>query len=156
GGVGETGSPGKSTIERAMYASRLYLGGYAGKVIVSSGYTYVYNDAENMRLLALSMGVPDKDIILENRANSAYENVMFSKKILDKNNWDSILLVSSPYNMRRLSSIFNKQASYIKVFYTPVEMSQFYNRTYGVKIEQIRAIMHEYLGIIYYWVKGYI
>ena len=156
GGVGETGSPGKSTIERARYAAELYREGYADKIIFSSGYIYRYNDAENMRLFALSMEVPDKDIILEEKANSAYENVRFTKEILNKRNWNSILLVSSPYNMRRASLIFNKWGNDIKIIYTPVKKSQFYDRGKKVKLEQIKAIMHEYLGIVYYWVKGYI
>ncbi|MBU1146732.1 MAG: YdcF family protein [Candidatus Omnitrophica bacterium] len=156
GGVGETGSPGNSTIERARYASELYNNGYAHKIIFSSGYSYIYNDSQNMRLIALSIGVPDKDIILEQKANSAYENVIFAKEMLDKNKWGSILLVSSPYNMRRVSLVFNKHCKGVKVFYTPIIKSQFYDRSSGIKLEQIRAIAHEYLGVLYYWLKGYI
>ncbi len=156
GGVGETGSPGKSTIERARYAVSLYKKGYADTIIFSSGYTYIYNDAENMRLFAVSMGVPKRDIILEQNADSAYENVRFSKDIIKRNDWDSILLVSSPYNMRRASLVFNKWDPDIKVTYTPVPDSQFYDKSKGVRLEQIRAIAHEYLGIIYYLIKGHI
>ncbi len=156
GGVGETGSPGKSTIERARYASELYHEGYADKIIFSSGYTYIYNDAENMKILAFSMGVPLGDIILEQGANSTYENVLLSKKILDGHNWDSILLVSSPYHMRRAQLVFNKWDRERKVIFSPVEKSEFYDRQRGVTIEQIRAIMHEYLGVLYYWFRGYI
>ena len=78
GGVGETGSPGKSTVERARYAVELYKQGHAKKIIFSSGYTFRYNDAENMKLFALSMSVPEKNIILEQKANSTYENVKFT------------------------------------------------------------------------------
>ncbi|MDO8603542.1 MAG: ElyC/SanA/YdcF family protein [Candidatus Omnitrophota bacterium] len=156
GGVGETGSPGKSTIERARYAVKLYKGGYADKIIFSSGYIYNYNDAENMKLFAVSMGIPERNIILEQKANSAYENVIFSKEILDRNNWRSVLLVSSPYNMRRAALVFNKWDRGLDVIYTPVEYSQFYDNKEGARMEQIKAITHEYLGIAYYWFKGYI
>jgi len=156
GGVGETGSPGKSTIERARYAVKLYKDRYSDRIIFSSGYTYIYNDAENMRLFAISMGVPERDIILEEKANSVYENVIFSKELLDKNKWRSILLISSPYNMRRAELVFSKLAKDIKVTYVPVDEAQFYDRTAGIRFEQIKAIIHEYLGIIYYLVKGYI
>ncbi len=156
GGVGESGSPGKSTIERARYAAELYKNRYANRVIFSSGYIYKYNDAENMKLLALSVGVPEKDIILEQKANSAYENAKFTKEILDDYNWSSILLVSSPYNMCRASLVFKKLDKNLKIIYTPVINSYFYRRDRKVKWEQIRAIGHEYLGIIYYWWKGYI
>lgn len=156
GGVGETGSPGKSTIERARYAAELYNKGYANKIIFSSGYTYTYNDSENMRLIALSMGVKDKDIILEQKGDFTYQNVIFSKGILDKRGWKRILLISSPYNMRRASLVFKKWANDIEVIYTPVKKCQFFDRRYGVKLSHIRAILHEYLGIVYYWFKGYI
>jgi uncharacterized SAM-binding protein YcdF (DUF218 family) len=156
GGVGESGSPGGSTIERTRYAAELYKAGYADKIIFSSGYSYIYNDAENMRLVALSIGVSDKDIILEQKANNTYENVVYSKKILDENKLNSIILVSSPYNMRRAYLVFNKYGRGLKVFYTPVEKSQFYSRDRGIRLEQIRAICHEYLGIAYYWFKAYI
>jgi uncharacterized SAM-binding protein YcdF (DUF218 family) len=156
GGVGETGSPGKSTIERARYAAELYKAGYANKIIFSSGYVYTYNDAENMKLFASSMGVPETDIILEKSANSTYENVKFSKEILDSKKWDSIILVSASYNMKRAELVFYKWARGIKVTYMPVQKNQFYDRSQGIRLEQIKAILHEYGGIIYYWIKGYI
>jgi len=156
GGVGETGSPGKSTMERARYAVELHKEGYADKIIFSSGYTYRYSDVENMKFFAISMGVPAKDIILEEEANSTYENVVFSKKILNQNNYRTILLISSPYNMRRAKIVFDKLGKDVKVIYVPVNNSQFYDRAEGVRLEQIKAIIHEYLGIVYYLIKGYI
>jgi uncharacterized SAM-binding protein YcdF (DUF218 family) len=109
-----------------------------------------------MKLFAVSMGVPEKDIILEQKANSTYENVIFSKNILNQNNYKTILLISSLYNMRRAELVFNKFAKEVKVIFTPVKHSQFYDKLEKIKLEQIRAIMHEYLGIIYYLVKGYV
>jgi len=155
GGVGETGSPGKSTIERARFAAGLYRQGYADNIVFSSGYVYTYNDAENMRLIALSAGVPDEKIVLETKGDITYKNVIFSKDIVDKKGWHSILLISSPYNMRRAQFVFHKWAKDIKVWYVPVQRCQFYDRRQGVRLEQMLAIIHEYLGIIYYWYKGY-
>ena len=155
-GVGETGSPGKSTIERARYSVDLYKRGFSKRIIYSSGYTYKYNDAENMKLFALSMGVPERDIILEQKAGSTYENVKYTNDILKKRGLNNILLVSSPYNMRRADLVFRNVAKDISVTYTPVPDPQFYHREKRVKLEQIKAIIHEYLGIIYYFFKGYI
>lgn len=156
GGVGETGSPGKSTIERARYAAELYNRGFAKKIVFSSGYSYQFNDAVNMRLVALSMGVNEKDIILEQKANSTYENVIFTKEVIDNNKWNTILLVSSPYNMRRAVLVFNRQRKGTNIICAPVPKSQFYDRQQGQRLSQISAIMHEYLGILYYLFKGYI
>jgi len=109
-----------------------------------------------MRLFAISMDVPDRDIILEQRANNAYENVVFSKEILDKNDWHSILLVSAPYNMRRVNLVYRKLAKNINVTCTPVMRCQFYEHKNTMQFEQLKAITHEYIGILYYWIKGHI
>lgn len=156
GGVGETGSPGKSTMERSRFSVDLYNRGFANNIIYSSGYTWKYNDAENMKLFALSMGVPDSHVILEQRAGSTYENVKYVSQIMKEKGFKKIVLVSSPYNMRRASLVFKKMNKTIVVIYVPVEEAQFYHKTVPVKIEQIRGIVHEYLGIIYYFFKGYI
>ena len=57
--------------------------------------------------------------------------------------------------MRRIKIVFDKLGKDVKVIYVPANDSQFYDRAKGVKLEQIKAIMHEYLGIIYYLIKGY-
>lgn len=156
GGVGESGSPGKSTIERARYSVELFKRGYSKSIIFSSGYTYKYNDASNMKQFALSLGVSEKHIILEQKAGSTYENVMYTREILRNKGFNKILLVSSPYNMKRASLVFNHIAENIDVVYAPVPDPQFYHRERRVKLEQIRAILHEYIGIIYYFWKRYI
>ena len=156
GGVGETGSPGKSTIERARFSAELYKKGFSERIIYSSGYTFKYNDAENMKSFAVSMGVPQEDIILDKQGDTCFGNVGYTSQILRENNLSNIILVSSPYNMRRASLVYKKTAKDINVVYVPVPHPQFYNRGTRVKLEQIKAVMHEYLGILYYYIKGYI
>lgn len=156
GGVGETGRPGANTIERARYAAELYLAGYASHIIFSSGYIYQSNDAENMKLVAMSLGVPAEAIILEQKANSAQQNVRYVAAILRQGGWGSALVVSSPYNMRRVSLVFNKWGRGLDVTYTPVPQPRFYDRSKGSRLEQLRAFLHEYVGILYYWLRGYI
>lgn len=156
GGVGESGSPGKSTIERTRFSVELYKKGWAKYIIYSSGYIYKYNDVDNMKLFAISMDVPEEDIILEREANSTYENVKYSNAILTKRGFNTIILVTSPYNMRRASLVFRNIAKNIHVIYVPVPDPQFYYRKIPVGMEQLQAIMHEYLGIIYYFIKGYV
>ena len=156
GGVGETGSPGKSTIERSRFSAELYKQGYADKIIFSSGYKYYYNDAENMKLIALSVNIPEEDIMLEKKANSCYENVIYSTRLLRDNNYKKILIVTSPYNMRRAQLIYKKTAADIEVVYVAVPNPEFYFRKTKVGLEQIKAILHECAGILYYYFKGYI
>jgi len=68
--------------------------------------------------------------------------------------------------MRRVSLVFNKIARDIRVTFNPVYDSLYYAHPdrdlHGRKIwkrislQQIKGIIHEYLGILYYWWKGWI
>ena len=156
GGVGESGKAGQGYEERVQYAVELYKKGYAANLIFSSGSLYAIKETEVMKMLAVSMGVPAEVIVLEDKAHSTFTNVEFTKEILDRKKWNSILLVSSPYHMLRSSLVFRKIGGEIDITYTPIPQSLFYSRDEGVKLRHIRAILHEYLGIVYYWVKGLI
>ena len=161
GGVGESGKAGQGYEERVQYAVQLYRGGYAKKMIFSSGYMYALKEPLVMKALAIALGTPEEAIALEDEAKNTYENVKFTKRILDKEKWDEILLVSSPYHMRRVSLVFNKIAPNINVVYSPVTNSLFYSHsnkffTKCTDLKQIKGIIHEYLGILYYWMRGWI
>jgi len=155
-GVGETGNPGKSTIERARYAAQLYKDGWAPYMIFSTGYVWSFQEAEDMKLIATSSGVPKEAVLLETKSSSTYENVRFVKEMLDRKRWRSILLVSAPYHMRRVSLVFKKVAPDIEVHYLPVQKCDFYQRGNPLELRQIQALLHEGVGILYYWWKGYV
>ena len=76
--------------------------------------------------------------------------------MLDQHQWRRILLVSSPYHMRRAVWTWHKLAPAIEVVPTPVPESQFYSHTRGASLEQIRGILHEYAALVNYWWKGWI
>ncbi len=166
GGVGESGKAGQGYEERVQYAIELYKKGYAKNLIFSSGYIYVFKEPLVMKALAVSLGIPEESIALDDKAKNTYENVKFTKEILNKNNWNKILLISSPYHMRRALLVFNKIAKNIKVSYLPITNSLFYahpNRDREgrgiwkqINLAQIKAMIHEYLAILYYWHKGWI
>jgi len=158
GGVGESGKvdQGQSYQERLLYAVDLYNNGFAPRMIFSSGYTYHIQEPELMKAMAVSLGVPAKDILLEKNATSTYQNVVLTSSILKDKGWSSALLVSSPYHMLRTSLVFKKIAPGLRVYYVPIPHSSFYNRADGVRLRQIKAILHEYLAILYYKIRGYI
>jgi len=163
GGVGESGLAGEGYQERVESAVELYKKGYAEHIIFSSGYMHLFKEPLVMRALAVSLGVPSDEIFLEDHAVNTYENVVFSNAILKSHNWRSILLISSTYHMRRVRMVFQRNAKDIDVTYIPFKNNFFYMRTASknifskkINMPQIKGIMHEYLGIVYYWWKGYI
>ena len=156
GGVGESGQAGGGYQERVKQAIDLYKAGYAPYLVLSSGFIYSFREAEVMRALAIDQGVPASAIVLEQRAASTYDNVRFVKEILDDHHSKSILLVSSPYHMRRATMTWRHEAPGIAVVPVPPARSQFYEHTRGASLEQIRGIVWEYLATFAYWRRGYL
>ncbi len=156
GGVGESGKAGGGYQERVTQAAELYRAGHAARLIFSSGYVFTMREAEVMKTLAIDNGVPAEAILLEEAAKNTYGNVLLTKQILDQHGWDSILLVSSPYHMRRATLTWRKLAPGVVVIPAPVPQSQFYFHERGASLEQIRGIVHEYLALADYWRRGWI
>ena len=155
GGVGESGKVGQGYEERVDSAVKLYRDGSAKKVVYSSGYKYIMKEAEVMKALSVFMGVKAEDIILDEEAYNTYDMVMHLKKLMRDNGWNSAILVSSPYHMKRLKMLCDKNLKDTPVYYVPVERSSFYDHDNGTRLNQVRGIIQEYLAILYYKLKGY-
>jgi uncharacterized SAM-binding protein YcdF (DUF218 family)/glycosyltransferase involved in cell wall biosynthesis len=156
GGVGESGKAGGGAQERLKQAVDLYRAGYSKNLVLSSGYVYSFREAEVMRALAIDQGVPAANIILEERAKNTYQNVTFVHEILRLHGWKTVLLVSSPYHMRRALLVWAHEAPDISAIPTPPAQSQFYDHGRGATLEQLRGILQEYLAIAAYWRRGWI
>jgi uncharacterized SAM-binding protein YcdF (DUF218 family)/glycosyltransferase involved in cell wall biosynthesis len=153
GGVGESGQPGAGQ-ERISKAVSLFRDGIAPRVIISSGFVFALREAEVLKAIAVANGVPADAIILEERAANTYQNVEFTNDILRQRGWRHIALVSSPYHMRRALMTWRKVAPEILVTPVPPESSLFYAHRRGASLEQIRGVLQEYAGIVYYWWTG--
>ena len=156
GGVGESGRAGGGYQERVQHAANLYLAGYSSHLVFSSGFVFAFQEAEVMRDLAVALGVPPDAIILERQASSTYENVIYTRDIMIANNWEQLLVVSSPYHMRRAMLTWRKQAPSFQVVSTPVSESQYYAHERTASLEQIRGIVWEYAAIVVYWWRGWL
>jgi uncharacterized SAM-binding protein YcdF (DUF218 family) len=155
-GVGESGKAGGGYQERVKRAVDLFREGQAARMIFSTGYVFAFQEAEVMKELAVVHGVPASAIILETKAGNTYENVTAVREILERRGWRQILLVSSPYHMRRALLTWRKVAPAITVVPAPVSGSQFYSHKHGASLEQIRGILQEYAAIVVYWWRGWI
>ena len=156
GGVGESGTAGGGYQERVRHAVDLYQAGYAPGMIFSSGFAFAFQEAEVMRDLATDLGVPADAIVLERRASSTLDNVVFVGDILRGQSARSVLLVSSPYHMRRALLTWHKQSPDIDVIAAPVPESQYYSHGRGADIEHVRGIAWEYAALTTYWMRGWL
>ncbi len=156
GGVGESGRAGGGAQERLKQAVELYKAGYAPALVLSSGYVYSFKEAEVMRALAIDQGVPPDRIVLELQSANTYQNVVYTTDILRQHNWRKVLLVSSPYHMRRANLVWHKVAPDVTVVPSPPPQAQFYDHTVGASLEQVRGILQEYAAILIYWWRGWV
>ena len=156
GGVGESGQAGQGYQERVQHAVALYQQGYAPVLMFSSGYRQALKEIQVMKALAVSLGVPMDAILLEEEAANTNENVRFSAALLRQHGYRSALVVSSPYHMRRASLVWRKAASDLEPTWSPVPYSHFFGNHRKIELQHWEAILHEYLGILYYWWKGWI
>jgi uncharacterized SAM-binding protein YcdF (DUF218 family) len=68
-----------------------------------------------------------------------------------------VLLVSSPYHMRRALLTWDRAAPGVTAIASPVAKSQFYaHEGLGASPLQLWAVVHEYAAIAAYWWRGWI
>jgi len=97
------GRPSPVLRARLEHAVALYKHGLAPVLILSGGVGCdpQVTEAEAMARLADEMGVPREAIVLEDSAHTTMESVEFTGRIMREQNIKSVVVVSSPFHMRR-------------------------------------------------------
>ena len=115
--------------ERVEYGVKLFNDGWARKdrIIMAGGpVVWKYSWASLMRDHAESLGIPARKILIEDISKSTEEDARFTKDILMKNGYRSMILVTSPYHSKRSSMIFRRiMGKDIKIINAPSENSWF-------------------------------
>jgi uncharacterized SAM-binding protein YcdF (DUF218 family) len=108
-------------ISRLEKAYDLYQNDYTNRIIVSGGILgeNQKSEAEVMKSVLVSKGVPEEDIIIESKASSTIENFQFSKTILDSLKENQVILVTSEYHIFRSQLIADNNG----IFTVPVPSS---------------------------------
>lgn len=89
--------------ERLNHAIGLYEAGAAETIIFTGGVGIKSPIAEGEmgRLYALAQGVPDSAIFVDDQSTSTIENLTAVREIMDENQLESALIVSTPVHMKR-------------------------------------------------------
>ncbi len=115
----------------ATHCSRLYLEGRAGKILFSGGLgrntlgRWGKSEAEGFAEIAMAMGVPAEDIILENKSANSAENILFTREILRENGLEGarLICVHKPFMERRLMSAMGVYWPGVNAVFTSPPMS---------------------------------
>lgn len=162
--------------DRLVYAAWLYQQGAAPRVVVSGGIVgvdgpAVQPGAEAMSDLLQIMGVPEDAILIEGSSRNTYENAVETKKLIEAEGIERILLVTSAMHMPRSSAIFARQGFDFIAAPTDFNVTQAeweYYLTLDPSIQifnlfpnagsldfTVRAL-HEYVGIAVYRLRGWL
>jgi len=137
--------------ERAPYAADLYLKGLAPRVIMSG----CGSSAKQMAVAAAVRGVDPGDIIIEGKAESTYENALYTREIIVAANFRSAIIVTSPYHTRRTKLVFDRlfRNTGIKLFYSTAPGSGFNENGLCCSPAERQVVRREYIKLIYYWFR---
>lgn len=90
---------------RMEKSAELYHDGYADFVLITPVVDLLYSQSKKF---ALDLGIPEEAIIEEYNATSTYTNATESLKIMDEYGFDSALVVTSDYHLKRSKMIYTR------------------------------------------------
>jgi len=131
---------------------------YRIPLIISGGKIDLHSPAESK---VISNILNFENLILETRSRSSYETSINLNNIMIENNIDTnlpILLVTSPKHSLRMVLLLNKQKIMVKRYFfkqnNKISFKDFIPSSKTISTNN--ASLYEYIGIIYYFFKGYI
>lgn len=102
------GEPSPGLRERLDLALELYEEGRFGRFILTGGRDYdsaALTEAEGMRNYLIAHGVPEDRIVLETEAQSTYDNLLYSKAIMEREGMESALIITHDFHASRAYDI---------------------------------------------------
>jgi len=100
----------------AEHGVKLFLDGFAPLIIFSGGFgrltgNWARPEAQTFADIAISKGIPEKDILVEDKSTNTGENIDFTKTLLQKKGIyvNKLILVQKPYMERRAYATFKKR-----------------------------------------------
>lgn len=107
---------GSHDLRVANRAAELYLEGWAPLLIFSGGLgnvtrgVWTVSEADQFAAIAVKMGVPEKDILIENQSTNTGENILFTQQLLEQKGLhpQRFIVVQKPYMERRSFATFKK------------------------------------------------
>lgn len=173
GGAYSNGVLGGASNERLIKSVLLYRQGRAPKIVFTGGKVVGVNaklghtvfgttrddesrfvEARLMRDIAVGMGVPPNDCVVEENSLSTYENLRNLKALMEKEGMKTTIIVSSPLHMRRAVMA----AARLGVDFTPASApdATMQKTTPIARVHLMRDVLWEYFALGLYWTRGQI
>jgi len=106
---------------REREAAELYRRGLAPRIIVSGvPYAWGLNTGESARQYLLSLGIPEKDILVFRESWNTRIEARELIRLMRENGWKSALIVTSPFHSRRALFTVERRAPDLAFLSAPV------------------------------------
>ena len=152
-----------SGMYRCIKGAEMYHSGLPCKVVLAGGRV----DSEQagptlaaaMSDFMVQLGIDREDIVLDDRSRSTYENAVNSAALLRQRNMNSILLVTDATHLRRAILCFEKQGIQVVGCGCQYRATQFEGNissffpSFGAA-DTNQAVLHEWLGLTWYWLTN--
>ncbi|MEE9164929.1 MAG: YdcF family protein [Nitrospinota bacterium] len=145
--------------ERVQYGVELYKQGYADKILFSGGSIVDFPGGEKitwaglMKDYATLLGVPENAIILQDESRSTQEDALFSSRLLQDQNFYSVILVTSPYHSRRAYLMFKQVFKGIEIHSAPVVNSWYDANSWWKNFKGRYQVAREYFAYLWYFLE---
>lgn len=138
------------SLQRLQKGVRLWKRGFASFLLFSGGSAdrrgNGHPGAQRMALEAEARGIPRERIVVEHGSKDTRHNVMNSSSILRERGWDSLILVTSDFHMKRAVNLFKEEG--VHIYPAPVE---WYPRgEWKANLEYLRFLCYELAARVAY------
>lgn len=133
---------------RNREAVKLLRNGFAAKVM------FVGYDIDSVDYQC--MGVNEKEMLVPSiNTLTTYEEAVLVLKTMKSEKFNSVIIITSAYHLRRVNFIFKKvfDGSGIKLIFHPAEKEPFSMASWWETYMGKKMIIMEYLGLVYYWAR---
>lgn len=98
-------------VERIKLAMKAYNDGLINNILCTGGYVKSINfsAALEMKKMLIDFGINDSAIYYDSISNNTLSSWHESRKIIQQKKWHSVLIISSPFHLYRISKIVNSK-----------------------------------------------
>ena len=132
--------------ERVEYGVSLYQLGYANKTLFTGGA-----GTHNMARHALSLGVTEDHILIEDKSYSTFTNAKYSLDIVRSQGFESAIVVTHPYHTKRASIIFDQIFQGLDLTICSVPYDSSIANSWWKDKRAATAVITEYMKLVYHY-----
>ena len=155
GGRYTDGSLNEPAIERTIAGVRLYHQGIVSRLLFTGGPCCGQSASAIMAELAMDLGVPRRVILLEEQSTRTHESAVYTIALLRARGLRSAVLVTSPVHLARAQRVFTAAGLTVhSVRSSEKDLSRVSSS--HERIALLEAAVHEYLGLAFYRLRGWI